>query len=365
MKILHISEVDVGGTVTVLNHLLKDQISRAGTTSVCLVPDIQAKELIDIPSGNIITYKRTGRNIQSFLNLAIATIKTVVKLKPDIVHLHSTFAGVIARVCLLPLRPFLKFKIIYCPHGISFLTNSNLISKKTFYIVEKTLLFFTDSMICVSDYEKKTVISFGLSGKKIKTIYNGTPLKKENALNYKTPGKNLNILFAGRLGTQKGFDTLIPFIKETKIKNITLNVAGIASEDIINDWKHPSVNYLGWCNAEKIKECMLSSDVLILPSRWEGFPMIVLEAMSYGLPVIASNCTSLPEAIIDSKTGWLFDIENMNQLENILENITPESLKEISHASKKRHFDLFSSDVMTEKTFNLYNEVQGLTYANK
>lgn len=61
--------------------------------------------------------------------------------------------------------------------------------------------------------------------------------------------------------------------------------------------------------------------MVVVPSRWEGFAMVPLEAMSYGLPVISSDATSLPEAIKHRVTGYLFKSESASNLTDVLDKL--------------------------------------------
>ena len=57
-----------------------------------------------------------------------------------------------------------------------------------------------------------------------------------------------------------------------------------------------------------------NADLLIMPSRWEAFGLVAVEAQSYGLPVLASRCASLPEVVLDGKSGLLFDVGSVDDL---------------------------------------------------
>lgn len=83
--------------------------------------------------------------------------------------------------------------------------------------------------------------------------------------------------------------------------------------------------------------------------------MVVLEAMSLGIPVLASDCTSLPEAVVQGETGLLFDISDIDNISNILISTDSLTLKKMGEKGRDRFHKLFTSDVMTESTLSLYS----------
>ena len=140
---------------------------------VYLVPYDQDKELHGIGAKQIRTFSRTGRNVPSLLRFAWRLTQVMLKEKPDVVHLHSTFSGVIGRCVCVLLRPWRKPKIVYCPHAFSFLMESSPIKQKVYAWIERVLQKVTDVIICVSQYELDKAARFGIERKRMKLIYNG------------------------------------------------------------------------------------------------------------------------------------------------------------------------------------------------
>ncbi|MDM8040574.1 glycosyltransferase, partial [Klebsiella quasipneumoniae] len=205
MKVLHVAEVIKGGVSSVMNELLLSQIKNDNIERVCcLIPDSQRDEL-NIGDSHIYTFKRNGRNLLSFIFFVWMFIRTVIKEKPTIIHLHSTFAGLFGRTVLI-LLPFYKGHVIYCPHAFSFMMAKSKWKLNLFAIVERFLSKFTDAIICVSNYEKEIAIVNGIPKEKLFTIYNGV---SEVEHIDKLPKSDLfNILYVGRFDYQKGFDRL-------------------------------------------------------------------------------------------------------------------------------------------------------------
>ena len=98
-------------------------------------------------------------------------------------------------------------------------------------------------------------------------------------------------------------------------------------------------------------------DVLILPSRVEGFPLVPLEAMMMKKSVIRSNIEGAQDQIIEGKNGFLFESENSSQLADIIKKITlnPEILKELGKNAYQRAINNFSEESMVDELVKVYN----------
>ena len=363
MKVLHATEIDIGGTATVMNLLMRSQIADDRVTSCkCIAPE----RIIDALDNSLIqytsTFKRSGRNLLSLAHFAKALIKTIWRDNPDVIHLHSTFAGIVGRTILVIMKPVRNPKVVYCPHGFSFLMEGSALKKFIFSKIEILLSYFTDKIICVSHYEKNAAIKAGISESKISVIHNGTPafLAEDSRKTSPYPTQSdstINYLFAGRQDKAKGFDILLAAMQKVTNHKIQLTVAGISESEVPEHAKLNNVTYLGWMSSKDLTSYFSHADALVLPSRWEGFPMVVLEAMSMGVPVIASNCTSLSEAVKHGVTGILFNVSDSDSLSDIISNTSIDALHKMGRSGLERFNENFTSELMTHATSNLYSQL--------
>lgn len=134
----------------------------------------------------------------------------------------------------------------------------------------------------------------------------------------------LSLLFVGRLSKEKGIDVLLKAL--VPLGGYHLSIAGSGAEreflehqskelGISND-----ISFLGnvqW--GEPLFELMGKSDLLILPSYSEGLPLVILEAMSFGVPVIASNVGGIPEIVKNGENGYLFNAGDHQELRRLIE----------------------------------------------
>ena len=260
------------------------------------------------------------------------------------------------------MKPLRSPKVVYCPHGFSFLMEGSAFKKSIFSKMEIILSYATDKIICVSQYERNAAFNAGVPDNKISVIHNGTPAFIAEYTNEISPyptqnTATINYLFAGRLDKAKGFDILIAAMQKVTNNNIQLTVAGISESEVPEHAKLNNITYLGWMNSKDLIPYFTHADALVLPSRWEGFPMVVLEAMSLGVPVIASNCTSLSEAVKHNVTGILFSVSDSDGLSDIISNTSIGALQEMGRSGRERFNKKFTSELMTHSTLNLYSQL--------
>jgi len=354
-KILHVAETIKGGVATVIRTIsASPEDDAANYQLVYLVPEDQAKELHGIAPQQVRTFPRSGRNVPSLLRFAWRLSQVLLKEKPDVVHLHSTFSGVIGRVVCVLLRPWRKPKIVYCPHAFSFLMESSPTKQKVYAWIERVLQKVTDVIICVSQYELDKAARFGIDRKRMKLIYNGIPHKDDAP---KSAGAEpIHLLFVGRLDYQKGFDVLLKAYAKVNRNDLKLTVVGSAvNEDSVECPPMDSVEYLPWVTPSEVQALYQKADALIVPSRWEGFAMVPLEGMAMGLPVIASNCTSLPELVTNEVSGYVFPSGDHQALADVLTIIQKPRLLDLGNEGRSIVRERFSAALMIRQTYDLYH----------
>lgn len=345
MKVLHVAETIKGGVATILDQLLDAQEYE----SLAIVPDAHVNQLHNYDK--TVSFRRSGRNFLSFICLTYIFINVLFKYKPDIIHLHSSFAGVICRFLLIFNK---KIKVIYCPHGFSFMMDVSNSRKKIYASIEIFLAKFTHTIICTSEYEKSLAIDFGLPKDKLIVIYNGIKSPLNSVSNTKSPFNDdvLNMLFVGRFDKQKAFDFVLEVSKNLS-DNIQLTVIG----DYVNDHGQiipGSIKHIKWLNREELATYYYHADIVFMPSRWESFGLVAVESHSYRTPVLVSNRASLPEIIDDKKTGYIFKEYMVDDVIEIINSLNKNDLKIMSDDCYSNYKAKFSQDVMLNKVFDCY-----------
>ena len=323
MNVIHIAETVKGGVATVINSLTENNQIK----SHVICPENQSKEIYNLQKT---LFSRTGRNISSLSSLLLVIIKTLKHNDFDVIHLHSSFAGFIVRILLLlKVLNKRKYKVVYTPHCFSFIMDTKHWKKQIYIFIERILSKQTDCIIANSNYEYKCAVEAGIKKEQIKVIYNAVSLDgqviSDNVKKLKermTWQDKINILFVGRFDRQKGYDHLLNVIKKADSSKYVFNVIGDSVHDVIEKVEKENVIYYGWVDNKELPAYFCANDVLLMPSRWESFGLVAVEAQLYGLPVIANNVASLPEVISDGLTGMLVNFEDTNKVVELLDSHT-------------------------------------------
>jgi glycosyltransferase involved in cell wall biosynthesis len=288
----------------------------------------------------------------------IKLITVIKKGKYDIVHVHLFPANVFAALSSF----FLSKDIVWI------FSEHNVYNRRRSFKIFKILDSFTYSryskIICVSKQVESTLFGWMSSIKgKTKVIPNAvfvSELLNPNHL------KIYDILFVGRLSQAKGIDILLKAVKILKNKyskylKIAIVGDGPLKENLNNLAVELGVNgevkFLGV--RKDIEELMVSSKIFIIPSRWEGLPMVVLEAMSRGMSIIATTVGGIPEVIKNGKEGILISPEDPETLaqaiNNLLEN---EELQEkLSQAAYEKVREKYSIEAYSTNMLDFYGSL--------
>ncbi|MBU1181088.1 MAG: glycosyltransferase family 4 protein [Proteobacteria bacterium] len=193
----------------------------------------------------------------------------------------------------------------------------------------------------------------------IKVIYNGidhalfTPKKS----NHKKQANKINVLFCGNLTRRKGAQWLVP-IAERLDRNINIfYTSGLRSSGMLAD--HSQLQCLGAVPYYKMPAVYQDADILLFPTVREGFGLVAAEAMSCGLPVVATDCSSLPELIDNGKGGFLCPLGDVDafadKIRLLAEN--PQLRREMGEYNRAKVEKMFTLDRMVRQYQELFEEV--------
>ena len=303
-----------------------------------------------------IHYYHYKRSMFGALKTIPRLLRFVREIQPDIIYCHSTWAGVMMRLPYLLIKK--KPKIIYNAHGWAFLRDTATYKKKIYAWIEKVLSSCTDVIVNVSKYEMNHAIKYGIPSKKLYLIYSGVPKdgmdEDYSKFDYYDKTK-INLLFVGRFDPQKGVDLLLQAMKNTKRKDIHLTLIGdnvVGDDYLIKKKNSENITFLGWIPHDKLAQYYANCDAVVMPSRWEAFGLVAVEAMKYAKAVIASKNGALPELIINDVNGLIVDFK----VDNILE-IFPKGkrdYRQMGSMGKEIYIKMFTADNMLNNTMKCY-----------
>jgi len=223
-----------------------------------------------------------------------------------------------------------------------------------------------DAIITVSDYIKKELVEKGVAIDKITTIYNlpppWEPIKKTES------SDKVTLLSLGRIAKYKGFEVLVKAVSLAKQKNKNFRVIVAGSGPYFKELKRLTKQlnleeYISLFSAvpyEKVRELYFNSDVVLLLSTYpEPFGRVLLEAMTAGKPLIATNTGGIPEAVKHGVNGFLVPPNDPKRTaEALIELIEKEELrKHMGIAGRKILEEKFNPKKSIHKTIELYKKV--------
>ncbi|MDN3513892.1 MAG: glycosyltransferase family 4 protein [Candidatus Brocadia sp.] len=251
------------------------------------------------------------KKLIQFISSVVLFFYQILFHKIDIVHIHSASRSSFYRKSLLVLfSKIFQKKVILHIHGgefkIFYFDESNFIKK---WFIRK-IINLADVVIAISFRWKEDLEGIIGSEKKIKVIYNPVKLpiytREYNNLN------TVKILLMGKLGKGKGVYDLLDISKDiiVQFKNIKFVLCGdgevekvktiVAENGLMQYFEIP-----GWITDKE--KYFKEANIYVLPSYNEGLPMSILEAASYGLPVISTPVGGIGEVIEDDADGFLIN----------------------------------------------------------
>ena len=312
-------------------------------------------------------------NIFKFIFVLVKIKKIIEKFKPDIVHSHLLTMELIGAIIKFKFKD--RFKFITTKHLDSFFLEASFGHKKFFkgLIIDKFIINQSNKVICISKQVKKyfndeiphnkkyEVIYYGFSvsnfksSRNIKKVIN--KIRKKNNINKK------DIIFCNvaRHVKQKSIDTILKAfaIYSKDKKNSKLILVGKGPEtnnlkDLCNELEI-SRNVIWISNYENIKDIYILSDVFVLSSKYEGLGLVLLEALSSKIPIIATNISAIPEIIKNNYNGLLFNPGDYKSLSIKFKQIQQYKLRKKllknGYHFIKKNFDLNKMNYLTNKIY--------------
>lgn len=278
----------------------------------------------------------------------------------DIIHGQSAKGGALARL----LGLFTGTKVVYSPHGfISFYPSQGKISATIYKIVEWLLAPLTHKVIILSRWQKEEAAQLGFPEHKMALIPNGIMLEP---LSMPRENRESQIIgFVGRLADPKCPVMLVEAFARIANNHPKARLIIIGDGPLLPVVSRKSME-LGIADRVSLPGClegrraMAEFDIFALPSQYEGFPYVLLEAMAAGLPIVATRVGGTDLAIVEGENGLVVPVGDVDAFSQALNRLlSDDSLrKRMGEQSRKKVLD-FGLDKMVEATLTLYHEVLG------
>lgn len=329
-----------------------------------LVAEVEKKGWKHLPIKSLVREINPKKDFLAAKELAII----IKNEKVDILHTHSSKTGllgrIVGRLCRVP-------KILHTVHGYPFHKYQNPLLHKFYVFSEFLAGHFCDYLITVNQEDaiiahKKLKIPL----KRIKYIPNGAQAQTERKI---LTNDGIIIGTLSRFWKQKNMLKCVKTaIKACQLRKELKFVLVGDGEDldfcqnlVLAANLSDRIILPGW-SSEKDKWLKMF-DIFILYSLWEGLPLSILEAMSYGLPIIASNIKGNRE-LVDNRNGFLVDPEEESELLNLLLKLPSikADLQEKGKASYQKILNEYSLDNFNENYQKLYKSIENeIKYDNE
>ena len=349
-KILHIVEAMGGGVFTYIVDLANELVSIYDTYIAYSVrsqtpPDY--KDYFD-KRINLIKVKNFERTINLNKDIrAFFEIKKIVhQVNPDIIHLHSSKAGVLGRFALNNKN----MRIFYTPHGYSFLMeNYSPLKRKIFNVIETMCGKRNCTTISCSVGEhmetlkltkNATYVNNGINIEKLQQIINHTE-KIEHPF---------TVFTLGRICHQKNPE----MFNQVACALPDVRFVWIGDGEMRAKLKSSNIEITGWTDRETAIHYAVNSDVFLLPSLWEGLPMSLLEAMYLKKICIVSNVIGNRDVIHNDQNGFVCN--TIDDYVNAIRKAMTENLEILTDRAYYDILNLYHTKVMAQQYNKIYRE---------
>lgn len=315
LRILHVMRAPVGGLFRHVLDLAGEQARRGH--SVGIIADRNAADALTVARlSGIAPTLRLGLSLVPMRREPglgdLAALRSIVKIAravdPDIVHGHGAKGGAYGRLAAWWLARNRRPAAFYTPHGGSLHYKPGTAAGTVFMVAERILARMTDGLIFESDFARQAYGRLvGAGGPPRRVIANGVG-PEDFAL--RAPNADAaDFLFIGELRTLKGVDVLLRALAEVLSKRpVSAVIVGAGSEAEALKGLAQRLGLDGhvtFAGAMPAREAFLLGRVLVVPSRAESFPYVVLEAGAAGKPLIATDVGGIPEIVAGTQTGLI------------------------------------------------------------
>lgn len=305
-------------------------------------------------------YKHSSKlsNLLIFINAMIKFL--VIANKFDIIHMQGSSHGSFYRKAVfLSVAKLFGKKVIWNFHASRFddffLENSGL-KKST---IER-FLNCADLILVLSE-ELKNKLQTEYPKSKVSVLRNPVELQKKLPTNSPNENGVVNFLFLGFFIKNKGVQDLLDVAATCSQKNYRFKFAGKgelqAQIDKAADLEKSNVVNLGWLEEQEKAQAIADCDVLILPSYREGMPIVILEAMIQGKPIVSTNIAAIPELIRNGYEGYLYSPGDKSGLKESIDLMADAYTREKFGARCLEKVKHYYPSAVFKDLVNIYKEV--------
>lgn len=380
LNIIQIMECTIGGTRRHIRELSSGLAQRGhSVTTVCSAErdptfrnDMERMryagvDVVELPMLRAISPAKDLRHLL-FLRKLLKRMSGI-----DIVHTHSSKAGVLGRMAGLWAG---GLPLVHTPHTFAFAFKGHFHPAKRalFMHIERFLGKRTSRMINVSDSEREEALGYRIIPvERISVVENGidpdffeqakAPELKDRV--FQNPDLSPRLGTVGLLNAAKGHDVLLEAFARLRERFPSAGLV-MVGEGALRASLERRIDRLGLADRvvlagyrNDVPRVLKELDLFVFPSLWEGMPYVVLEAMASGLPVVATDVNGSRDLVVPGETGTIVPPSDVDALDDACADILddPRKAKTMANNARERVRAHYTLDVMLDKIEAVYRKV--------
>ena len=296
------------------------------------------------------------------------------EIKPDLVHTHSSKAGILGRLAARDARVPI---VVHTIHGMSFNRTQPALVRQAFAWLERRAARHTDAIVTVADAMIEQAAAARICPRdKMRTVYSGmeveafTPTRYDRAAIRRSWGVGEDEVVVGtiaRLFRKKGYEQLLPIMataarREPRLRFVWVGDGaqrGRYEAELARLGLRARTTLTGLVPPERVAECLAGFDVLAHASQWEGLPRGVVQALLMQVPAVAWDLDGTPEVVLDGQTGRLIPWGDTAAFADALVELAADAdlRRRLGTAGRRHCLDRFDWRRMVAELDNLYHEL--------
>lgn len=321
------------------------------------VDDLRARGIPVVVLQHLVNPMRPLRDLRALAEV----VRALRDLQPDLMTAHGAKVGILGRIA----ARYLGIPLVVTVHGWACAPGTPAVQAAVSRGLERSIGSLATKLITVSEFDRRFGIASRLvSEDRVVTVHNGMP-DVSPALRASAQTSPPRLVMVARFEPQKDHATLLLALSGLQDHPWELDLVGdgplrAAMEKLAADHGIGGrVHFLG--QRTDVDRLLARSQIYLLASHWEGFPLSILEAMRAALPVVASDVGGVSEAVEDGTTGYVVPRGDVQQMRGRISSLlqSADLRAQFGAAGRARYEQRFTLDHMVARTLEVYRSILG------